>query len=60
MEVRLSRGGTQSVEAFDRSSREADGLSNRTDESDTDSFDWVPDDNSGERSLSRQNRKKFW
>ena len=33
------------MEAFDLSSREADGLSNRTDESDTDSFDWVPDDN---------------
>ena len=45
LEVGLSRGGTQSVEAFDLSSREADDISNSSHESDTDSFDWVPDDN---------------
>ena len=39
------RGGTQSVEAFDLSSREADDISNSSHESDTDSFDWIPDDN---------------
>ena len=42
MEVGLSRGGTQFVEEF-----EADCLSNRADESDTDSFDLVPDVVSG-------------